>query len=93
MLLLVSRQLRRAVRILEHVVLTVAGLRADLAADRHAAGDVFSCAELIDQAADLTAHSAALVHQNERSGGCSTAASPAYSTRPGHDAPLAASVM
>jgi hypothetical protein len=37
----VSRQLRRAVRILEHVVLTVAGLRADPAADRHAAGDVF----------------------------------------------------
>lgn len=66
MLLLISRQLRRARLILEHLDLTVAGLRKDIAHERRAAAYLFSCAELIDQAADLTAHSATLVHQNER---------------------------
>ena len=65
-LLLVSRQLRRADRILARLDLTVAGLRRDLAGERHTADYVFSCTELIDQAADLTSQSATLVHQNER---------------------------
>ena len=63
---LLARQLRRAVAILDRVDFTAAGLRADLAGDRSAPAYVFSAAELLDQAADLTLRSAALVRGNER---------------------------
>ena len=66
MILLVSRQLRRANAILARVDFTAAGLRSDLADGRHAVGWVFSAAELIDQAIDLTLQSTTLVRQNER---------------------------
>ncbi len=66
MILLVSRQLRRANAILARVDFTAAGLRSDLAGGRHAVGWVFSAAELIDQAIDLTLQSTTLVRQNER---------------------------
>ncbi len=66
MLLLVSRQLRRANAILARVDYTTAGLRSDLAGGRHAVGWVSSAAELIDHAANLTVQSATLVRQNER---------------------------
>jgi hypothetical protein len=66
MLLLISRQLRRANAILARVDFTAAALRADLAEERHAVDLVFSTAELIDQAADLMVESSTLVRQNER---------------------------
>lgn len=66
LLLLIARQLRRAGAILTRVDFTTAALRTDLAGDRHAVGLVFSAAELIDQAADLTIRSATLVRRNER---------------------------
>ena len=69
MLLLVSRQLRRANAILARVDFTTAGLCGDLAGGRYAVGWVFSVAGLIDQAADLTVQSATLVRQNERKWG------------------------
>jgi hypothetical protein len=64
--LIVARQLRRANDILATVDFSTAALRANLAGDRHAVDYVFSAAELIDQAADLTTRSATLVHDNER---------------------------
>ena len=63
---LLARQLRRAVAILDRVDFTAAGLRADLAGDRSTPAYVFSAAELLDQAADLTLRSATLVRGNER---------------------------
>ena len=66
LLLLIAHQLRRAVAILDRVDFTAAGLRADLGGERRASDYVFSAAELIDQAADLTAQGATLVHRNER---------------------------
>lgn len=67
MLLLVGRQLRRANQILARIDFTAPALRADLAGDRHAVALLFSAAELIDQAAELTVDSATLVRRNERS--------------------------
>jgi hypothetical protein len=61
-----ARQLDRAGEILDHVDFTPAALRADLAGPRSAPNYVFSATELIDQAADLAAESAVLVHHNER---------------------------
>jgi hypothetical protein len=43
-----------------------AALREDMAGPRNAPAYLFSAAELIDQAADLTAQGAVLVHHNER---------------------------
>ena len=63
---LLARQLRRAVAILDRVDFTAAGLRADLAGDRSTPAYVFSAAEFLDQAADLTLRSATLVRGNER---------------------------
>lgn len=65
-LLLISRQLRRANLILEHLDLTVTGIRAEIARSGRVCDYVFSCAELVDHAADLTDRGAILVHQNER---------------------------
>ena len=56
----------RAADILDHVDLTPAGLRADLAGPRQSAGIVRSAAELIDRATDLCSDSAGLVNDNER---------------------------
>src|SRR4051794_12675091 len=66
MLLLISRQLSRAGEILDRVDFAPAALREDLAGSRIASSYLFSAAELIDQAADLEAQTAVLVHQNER---------------------------
>jgi hypothetical protein len=66
LLRIVGRQLRRANAILERVDFSAAGIRADLAGPRHFPAYLFSASELIDQAADLAAESAMLVHQNER---------------------------
>jgi hypothetical protein len=66
MLRLIARQLVRADDILERVDFTTSGLRDDLAGPRLAPLYVFSASELIDQAADLAAQSAVLVHRNER---------------------------
>ena len=63
---IVARLLRRAADILDHVDLTPAGLRADLAGPRRAAGLVHSTAEIINRAADLCSDSAGLVNDNER---------------------------
>ncbi len=51
MLLLVSHQLRRANAVLSRVDFTAAGLRVDLAAERHAVGLLFAAAELITRSA------------------------------------------
>ena len=64
--LLTARYLRRAVAILERVDFTTAALRADLRGARTAPGYLYSAAELINHAADLSAASAILVHDNER---------------------------
>ena len=64
--LLTARYLRRAVAILERVDFTPAALRADLRGARTAPGYLYSAAELINHAADLSAASAILVHDNER---------------------------
>lgn len=66
MLLLIARQLNRAGDILERVDFTPPALREDMAGGRIVPAYVFSAAELIDQAADLAAESAVLVHRNER---------------------------
>ena len=66
MLTLMARQLRRANTILERVDFSVGPLRADLSGPRHSPAYIFSAAELLDQAADLAAESAMLVHGNER---------------------------
>jgi hypothetical protein len=66
MLLLIGRQLTRANAILDCVDFAGGALRADLRGPRRSPGYLFSAAELIDQAADLNALGATLVHQNER---------------------------
>jgi hypothetical protein len=63
---LVSRCLRRAVSILEQVDFSPAALRKDLAGPRTAPAYLYSAAELINHAADLSAASSVLTHQNER---------------------------
>jgi hypothetical protein len=66
MALLNARYLRRAVVVLERVDFTPAALREDLAGRRTAPSYVASAAEMIARAADLSAVSAVLVHENER---------------------------
>ena len=63
---LIARCLRRAVAIMERVDFSPAGLREDLAATRSAPRYLYSAAELINHAADLSAVSSVLTHQDER---------------------------
>jgi hypothetical protein len=63
---LIARLLQRAAEVLDHVDFTPGALRADLAGDRSSAGRLYSAAELISRAADLSSDSAGLVHDNER---------------------------
>ena len=63
---IVAALLVRANEILEQVDFTPAALRADLAERRLAPRYLCSAAELIDQAADLLAEGAVLVHESER---------------------------
>jgi hypothetical protein len=63
---IIARYLRRAVSILEQVDFTPAALRKDLAGARTAPAYLFSAAELIDHAADLSTASSVLTHENER---------------------------
>jgi hypothetical protein len=63
---LVARCLTRAVSILEKVDFSPAWLRKDLAAKRTAPAYLYSAAELINHAADLSAASSVLTHENER---------------------------
>jgi hypothetical protein len=62
----IARCLRRAVAIMERVDFSPPALRKDLAGARSAPGYLYSAAELINHAADLSAASAALTHENER---------------------------
>ena len=63
---LIARCLRRAVSILERVDFSPAALRHDLAGARSAPGYLYSAAELISHAADLSAESSVLTHEDER---------------------------
>jgi hypothetical protein len=63
---LVARYLRRAVSIMERVDFTPAALRQDLAGARSAPSYLYSAAELINHAADLSAASSVLTHEDER---------------------------
>jgi hypothetical protein len=63
---LIARYLRRAVSIMEQVDFTPAELREDLASARTAPAYLYSAAELINHAADLSAASSVLTHENER---------------------------
>ena len=63
---LIARYLRRAVSIMERVDFSPAGLRKDLAGARSAPSYLYSAAELIDHAADLSAASSVLTHEDER---------------------------
>jgi hypothetical protein len=63
---LIARYLRRGVSILEQVDFSPAALRKDLASARSAPAYLFSAAELINHAADLSAASSVLTHENER---------------------------
>ncbi|MGZ4472308.1 MAG: hypothetical protein ACXVEU_10585 [Nocardioidaceae bacterium] len=64
--LVTSRILDRAGDILDHVEFTPSALRADLAGRKVSVGLLYSAAELISHAADLSSESAGLVHDNER---------------------------
>ena len=61
-----SRLLDRAADILDRVDFAPAALRADLATDGVSVGLLYSAAELVSHAADLSSDSAGLVHDNER---------------------------
>jgi hypothetical protein len=63
---LIARLLGRAADVLDAVDFTPAALRADLTARRVTPGRLYSAAELISHAADLSSDSAGLVHDNER---------------------------
>ena len=63
---LIARYLRRAVAVMERVDFSPTGLRKDLAGPRSAPAYLFSAAELINHAADLSAASSVLTHENER---------------------------
>ena len=63
---LIARYLRRAVTVMERVDFSPAALRADLAGARSAAGYLYAAAELINHAADLSAASSVLTHEDER---------------------------
>ena len=63
---LVAQHLRRAVTVMEQVEFSPAALRADLTGPRTAPSYLYAAAELINHAADLSAASSILVHENER---------------------------
>jgi hypothetical protein len=63
---LIGQMLARAADMLEHIDLTPAALRADLAGARVTPPRVHSAAEVISRAADLCCESSRLVHDNER---------------------------
>jgi len=63
---LIGRCLRRAVAIMEHVDFAPAALRDDLGGARTAPAYLFSAAELISHAADLSAASSVRTRENER---------------------------
>lgn len=63
---LIARCLRRAVSIMERVDFSPAGLREDLAGARSAPRYLYSAAEMINYAADLSAVSSVLIHEDER---------------------------
>ena len=63
---LIGTLLARAADMLEHIDLTPAALRADLAGARVAPRRLYAAAEVISRAADLCCESAELVHDNER---------------------------
>jgi hypothetical protein len=63
---LIAQYLRRAVNVLERIDFTPAGLRKDLAGARTAAAYMYAAAELIGRAADLSAASSVLTHEDER---------------------------
>jgi Polyketide cyclase / dehydrase and lipid transport len=63
---LIARYLRRAVAVMEQVDFTPAGLRKDIASARTAPAYLYSAAELINHAADLSAATSVLTHENER---------------------------
>jgi hypothetical protein len=62
----IGQMLARAAQMLEHVELTPAAVRADLAAARVTPRRLHSAAEVISCAADLCCESSRLVHDNER---------------------------
>jgi hypothetical protein len=63
---LVARHLRRAVAVMERVGFSPAALRKDLTDARSAPRYLYAAAELINHAADLSAASSVLTHENER---------------------------
>jgi hypothetical protein len=63
---LIARYLRRAVAVMERIDFSPTGLRKDLAAARSAPAYLYAAAELINHAADLSAASSVLTHENER---------------------------
>jgi hypothetical protein len=63
---LTARYLRRAVSVMERVDFSPAGLRNDLAGARSAPAYLYAAAEMINHAADLSAASSVLTHENER---------------------------
>jgi hypothetical protein len=63
---LIARYLRRAVAVMERIDFSPAGLREDLTGVRSAPAYLYSAAELINHAADLSAASSVLTHENER---------------------------
>src|SRR5689334_10012073 len=63
---LIARYLHRAINVLERIDFTPAALRKDLAGMRTAAAYLYAAAELIGRAADLSAASSVLTHEDER---------------------------
>src|SRR5690242_17271161 len=63
---LIARYLRRAVAVMERVDFSPVALRKDLAGARTAAAYLYAAAELIGRAADLSAASSVLTHEDER---------------------------
>jgi len=63
---LISRQIRRALEILEKLDLSPAVIRGDLSGPKFYPEYLFDASELLDHAADCASESATLVHDNER---------------------------
>jgi hypothetical protein len=63
---LIARYLRRAVALMERIDFSPVALRQDLAGARSAPSYLFAAAELINHAADLSAASSVLTHENEQ---------------------------
>jgi heme oxygenase len=63
---LIAQYLRRAVTVMERIDFSPAALRKDLSGARSAAAYLYAAAELINHAADLSAASSVLTHEDER---------------------------